>query len=357
MLSSRFYLYLFFISSMMGGSVVVSKVLLQYRYRGSMASLITAIILVICLMLMFYRVQKKFPGQNLAEIMGRTYPGWFKNLFLLYQQLLLYATGSLVLVGTTKVAITFIAPEMHTFHFLFLVSLLIVGTAMLESVPLLKMMEIAAVITIPIYILFTARVLTDETMLSDSIIEATTYITVFPNFNAVTAATFVFMSCTNMLVFFRHIEFIPIKHISVAALIGVANLLACYFVPIGYLGLNGAAEEVFVWQGVLDSMRFNYLPVERMTSVFLLVQLGMSLLFVILCWHSSLQYHDMTKGGGKVKWLFVSFFVASTFIIEYYTDETGLVNWFVGLFSIRLFSELFLLLVLMQAAAIQKRRS
>src|SRR5262249_46918112 len=94
----------------------------------------------------------------------------------------------------------------------------------------------------------------------------------------------------------------------------------------GYLGLGGITDDDDVWFTTMNSMKLPYFFIERFIVVFLMMQIGVSLMFVIICWHSTLQFLKFAKllDGGKHKcWLSLSLLLAVSYVLWQSLDSSA----------------------------------
>jgi spore germination protein KB len=351
MVGRRYYFYLLYLNATVNFVGLIPQILYKNRLGGSVSGLLLSTLVSMLFMVIFHRQMNKFPGKNISQIMYGIFPEWFRKMFLMYYLFLWYCSGLFFLVSLTKISRTFMDPNMSSLLIFILFLILVVYSATLQSESILLMLEIVVLMEVPFHLLVIGRFSTDQLLNTDFMIEAMTYILHYPNFDSLAAASFIFAGYTNILLFNEQIRPIQKKHVIVAGTIGVFVLFTTYFIPIGYSGLQGIGKEVFVWLTTADSMHFEYLFVQRMTYILLLVYIGISLMFIILSWHSSLQCLNMMifKNGGTAKWVAISFFVVVAFFVHQYTDEINLLRFFIWLLNIRFVSDIVLIIILLRS--------
>lgn len=352
MIGRRFYLYLMYINAWVSAMGFIPQILYKNRFGGSISSIILATLTGMLLIVLFQRQMNKFPGQNISQIMKGIFPEWFRKLFLIFNLILMYCNGVYFLVSMTQLVKTYVIPNM-SYVWIFIIFLaLIVFSSMLQSDSILFMLEFVVMLPIPVYLFIIGKFLTDDLVISDSILEAMTYILHWPNYSSLAAATCIFTGYTPLLIFNKQIRPIPKKHLIIAGVFGFFVLFTCYLIPIGYLGLHGVGKEVFVWLTTTDSMRFENFLVDRTIFILLFFHIGISLMFVILCWHSSLQFLKMIKikNGENIKWIAIFFFLVAASFAQYSIDETSILRFFTWFLNLRLASDITLMLILWRAA-------
>jgi hypothetical protein len=350
MLGQRYYVYLFYINALVNVTAFIPQILYKNRFNGSLSSLGLSTLIGTFLIILFQTQIKKFPGQNIAQIMDRLFPKWFQKTFLFLNFTLQIFAGMLFLISNTQIVTLFLTPNSIIVFYIFL--LLIVFVIMNQTYSILYMLEIIVLLATPLYLFIMLRFFTDDLVMVDSIKQSWIYLMHFPKMNSVASGLFVFTGFTNFLIYGEHI--LPISKKKLLIVLGIICfvLFSSYFVPIGYFGLNGVGKESYVWATTVDSMRFDYFFLERMVSIFILVQIGVTLMYIIVSYHSSLQYLQlMTKNvGGRSKWVGIFVVVISALITQHFTDEFRLLKLFNYFFIFRIILDLFLMLILLFAS-------
>ncbi|KGA96991.1 hypothetical protein BALCAV_0212905 [Alkalihalobacillus alcalophilus ATCC 27647 = CGMCC 1.3604] len=222
--------------------------------------------------------------------------------------------------------------------------LLIVFSIMSKTNSILFMLEMTVLFVTPFLLLIVLRFSTDNLVLIDSIKQSLTYFMHLPKMNSVVSSLFVFTGFTNLLVFSQHIQPFNRKHLIIISTVVCLVLYAAYFIPIGYFGLNGVGVESYVWVTTIDSMRIDYFFLERLVIIFILILIGITLMYIIISFHSSLKFFQMmTRDFGGLRWIVIFIIVLSGFITQYYLEEFSLLKFFHSFFIFRIISDLSLL--------------
>lgn len=350
MLRQRYYIYLFSINAIVCLAAFIPQFLYKNRYNGSLSSLVISTLAGTLLLFLFQVQIKKFPGQNISGMLNRVLPGVLKKLFLSLNYILSIFTGVLFLTSIMQIIREFLTLNSTIIYYFLL--LLIVFSILSETNSILFMLEITILFVTPFFLLILLRFFTDDLVLVDSMKESLTYFMHFPKWHSVVAGLFVFTGFTNSLVYGEHILPFTKKHQFIIWLISCGVLFSSYFIPIGYFGLKGVGLENYVWITTIDSMHINYFFLERIVLVFILVLIGVTLMYLILTYHSSMKFLQMmTKDyGGKTKWVGIFIIVISAFITQYYTDEINLMIFFFYFFVFRIFMDLILIVLLFFAS-------
>ncbi|MGD6830993.1 hypothetical protein ACQCT5_02430 [Sutcliffiella halmapala] len=346
MLRQRYYIYLFSINALVSLAAFIPQFLYKNRYNGSLTSLAISTLAGSLLLFLFQAQMKKFPGQNISGMLNRVLPGLLKKSFLSLNYILSILTGVLFLSSIMQIIGEFLTLNSSIIYYFFL--LLIVFSILSETKSLLFMLEITILFVTPVFLLVLLRFFTDDLVLVDSIKESLTYFKHFPKWQSLVAGLFVFTGFTNLLVYSEHILPFTKKHLFIIWIISCAVLFSSYFIPIGYFGLNGVGLENHVWITTIDSMHINYFFLERIVLVFILVLIGVTLMYLVLTYHSSMKFLQMMTEdyGGKTKWVGIFIIVISAFITQNYLDEINLLRFFIFFFVFRIFMDLILIVLL-----------
>lgn len=350
MLGQRYYVYLFFINALVSVTAFIPQLLYRNRYNGSITSLALSTLAGTILILFFQAQIKNFPRKKFSDILNSVLSKVLKKSFLSLNFILSIFSGVLILNSIMLIIGEFFNLNSTIIYYFFL--LLIVFSILNETNSILFMLEITIVFVTPFLLLILLRFFTDNLVLFDSINESMTYIMHFPKINSVLSGLFVFTGFTNILVYSEHIRPFTKKHLLIILIIICCVLYSSYFIPIGYFGLNGVGMENYVWVTTIDSMHINYFFLERIVLVFFLVLIGITLMYLILTYHSSIKFLQMLTEdfGGKIKWVGILIVVISALITQYYTDEINLLKFFIYFFIFRIILDLILFFILICAS-------
>lgn len=356
MLRQRYYIYLFYLNAMVNVIAFIPQILYRSRFNGSITSLFLATLCGITLIILFQTQIKNFPGKNISEIMRTILPRGIQKTFLLLNFTLSTFSGILFLNSIILVIEEFSDLDSTTIFYCLLI--LIVFTIMIQTNSILFMLEITALFVTPFIILIVLRFFTDKLVWIDSINQSFTYLLYFPKMSSVISALFVFTGITNLLVYSEFIRPLNKKHLYIIVGIICFILYASYFIPIGYFGLNGVGKENYVWVTVTDNLKIDYFFLERVVIVFILILIGLTLMYTILSYHSSIKtLQMMAEGlGGKLKWTGIFIVASSSIVTHHYLNQMDLLSSFLCFFIFRTCLDLILIFILMWASRKQRQR-
>ncbi|WP_235864096.1 hypothetical protein [Sutcliffiella halmapala] len=350
MLGQRYYIYLFYINAVVSVTAFIPQLVYKNRYNGSLTSLALSTLAGTILLLVFQSQIRKFPRQNLSEILNRVLPSFFKKSFLALNFTLSIFSGILFLHSIMQIIGEFLTLNPNLIFYCIL--LLIVLSILSETNSLLFMLEMTVLFATPLILLILLRFFTDDLVLWDSINESLTYVMHSPKMNSVVAGLFVFTGFTNFLIYSEHIRPFSKRYLWLAWTIICVIFSFSYFIPIGYFGLNGVGIENYVWITTIDSMHVDYFFLERVVIVFILALIGITLMYLILIYHSSIKFLQMMTAdfGGKTKWSGIGIVVISALITQFYVDEINLMKLFLYFFVFRIILDLLSIFLLFCAS-------
>lgn len=354
MLGQRYYLYIFYINGLVSVTAFIPQLLYKNRFNGTLSSLVLSTLAGVILIYVFQTQIKNFPEKSITEILNSLFPYSIKNTFLFLNFILSIISGTLFLRSIMIIVERFLdINSMLVFYFLML---LIIFTILSKTTSILFMMEIIIIFATPFLVLILLRFFTDNLVLLDSISQSLTYIMHIPKIDAVVGGLFVFTGFTNLLVYSEYIRPFSSKQLYIVLGIICSVLYSIYFIPIGYFGLNGVEMENYVWITTVDSMRIDYFFLERIILLFILVLVGISLMYIIITYHSSLKLLQFITGdlGGKLKWIVIVIVIISCLISQQFLDEFSLIRFFNGLFVFRIILDLIILSILLYASKRQQ---
>ncbi|WP_165930731.1 hypothetical protein [Paenibacillus sp. BK033] len=339
MLQIRYYYFLLYLNFIVCMIEFTPKLIYSGRYTSSLCSLLVALLLTGLMIVFFEKLMSRFSGQSIAQIMSGSIARLVqKSLFFCYF-VLSYGSGLIFLISYTQIIHKFICPDISSGLLFGVFLVLLVFASLIESRSVLYMLEIAVLFQIPFIIIMILLFLLDSNIHFDFLLEAATYIRHWPSYEMIAAGAFLFNGYMSRLVFNEHlVNSKPMKPFIILFTAGLLLLLSYYFIPIGYLGLKGIDSDMDVWFTTTNSMRLPYFFIERFLVIFLMVQLGISLMFVMVCWHSSLQFLRQANlfKGGKQKWIWVSLLLAASCALRPYMDVSTVRNSFGWLLNVKL---------------------
>lgn len=354
MLGQRYYIYLFYINALVSVTAFIPQILYKNRFNGSLTSLVLSTIAGIILISVFQTQIKIFPGKSLSDILNGLFQGSLQKGILFLYFILSIVSGTLFLNSIMKIIEKFLFLNSNMIFYSILT--LIVFSIMIETISILYMLEIILLFVTPFLLLILFRFFTDNLVWVDSISQSMTYLMHLPKLNSVVSGLFVFTGFTNLLVYYEYIR--PFNRKQLIIILGIIwfVLFSLYFIPIGYFGLNGVENEKYVWITTIDSMRIDYFFLERIVLLFILVLVGITLMYIILSYHSSLKFFQLITGdaGGKLKWIVIAIVVISGIITQQFVDDFSLIKFFNYFFILRIILDLTIIFILLYASRRQQ---
>ncbi|SEO01613.1 hypothetical protein [Paenibacillus sp. OV219] len=327
MLQSRYYYFLMYLNFIVSMIEFTPTLIYAGRYKSSLISLLAALLLAGIMILVFEMQLNRFQGQSISKIMKGAITPILQKLLFVCSLILSYWIGFIYLISFAQIAHKYISPELSAGS-LFMVFLLLAGfSSLMDSKSTLFMLEIVVVFSIPVLAILILVFTLDPNIRIDFILEAATYIRSWPSYPMLAAGAFLFNGYMARIVFNEHLKRSkPKKWHLVVVSIGLLLILAYYFIPIGYLGLGGIKGDDNVWFTTMNSMKLPYFFIERFIVVFLMMQIGVSLMFVIICWHSSLQFLKFAfqMDGGKHQWISFTLLLVVSYMLWKFIDAAAI---------------------------------
>ncbi|WP_164545599.1 hypothetical protein [Paenibacillus albus] len=327
MLQSRYYYYLMYLNFIVSMIEFTPSLIYAGRYKSSFISLLAALLLAGIMSLVFETQLNRFQGQSISKIMKGAITPVMQKLLFLCSLLLSYWIGLIYLISFAHIAHKYISPDISAGSLFGVFLLLAAFSSLLDSKSTLFMLELVALFSIPVLLVLILVFALDPNIRIDFILEAATYVRNWPSYPMLAAGVFLFNGYMARIVFNEHLKSSkPKKWHLVVMTIGLLLVVAYYFIPIGYLGLGGIKGDDNVWFTTMNSMKLPYFFIERFIVVFLMMQIGVSLMFVIVCWHSSLQFlkFALLMDGEKHKWLLFALLLVVSYMLWKLMDSAAI---------------------------------
>lgn len=339
MLHSRYYYFLMYLNFIVCMIEFTPRLIYSGRYTSSLSSLLVALLITSVMVIVFERQMNRFAGVPITQIMSGVISRGVQKVLFLCNLLFSYWVGLIFLATIAQIAHKFISPDLSTGLLFGVFLFLVVSISLLDSKSILFMLGVVVLFLIPFSVIMVLIFASDPNVRFDFIVEAASHVRHWPSYPMVAAGAFLFNGYTNRLIFNEHLQRShPKKQHIVVVAIGLLLLLTYYFIPIGYLGLDGLGSDDDVWATTTNSMELPYFLIDRFLIVFLMISISTSLMFVIICWHSSLQFLKLANllDGGKHKWLSISLLLFVSFFLWLFLDETAIRNSFHWYLNIKL---------------------
>lgn len=336
--------------------VYVPSTLLKFRFEGAVMSLPFGVFIGSVFIYLFQSSLNKFDFKDITEILSDLTPNWIRSPLLIILGSIGFITGLLTLLAFNNIAIRYLNPEIAGINLITIFSLfIIISVVNLSSSQVLYTLETLLILNLPLILLVTFQVFTNDYITWNSILEVLSHWREFPSWNALAASVFVFSGFTHMMIFYRAFnEKVKIQRFWFLPLLGLFNLATTFFIPIGLLGADGVIEYTFPWVVTADSLQFEYGPVERIISVFLLLYLSISVLSVIVQWHVSSQLilglmNTRRLGEKKTKiftWIILGIFGVFVLVAENILIEEQIFHFGETWLNIRFLTETFTVFIM-----------
>ncbi|MBM7563170.1 hypothetical protein [Paenibacillus sacheonensis] len=297
----RYFYYHVFYVGMINIMMFVPTLLIRDRFHGAVSGMLVAIAISSVMSLVTMACFERFPGLGYPEISDLYLPRWLTKVNILSAALFVWLpSGIIVLYSYAETARMFFYPDMPPLVNLILLAGAAAWASCQSTRTVQFIQEIAMVLITPLIILFLLKAITNENMNWDAIRYVAGYVRIAPSFITIAASTFLFSGYMSLVLFNRmHEEGFKFKFRWVVPLFSSLFLAVTFFVPIGFHGTVGVQEYVYLWSMTADSMALDYGFINRVLYVFLLMFTGISLLYVMNTWHTTIHFIRYTLNGYK----------------------------------------------------------
>ncbi len=309
---NRYYIYLVLLNMMVNVIIFVPKILIEYRYEGAVMGVLIAIPIGLALNYFYCKAINKFPEQGLPEILVNSKRRWLKILHLGGIQLIWFSAGMITLVGFIDILERFINPEMPKLLILAIYLAAVFLIIQLPTQRVIYFLEIVLFLNTPFLSFIIFKAFFNDYLSWDSILEVGTYIFQTPSLKSIAAATYCFSGYASLIIFNRVIKGkLKFRNFIAVFLLGIFNLFTTFFIPIGFHGSDGAQEYLYPWISTSDSLKLDYGLIERVSYIFLMFYMSITLISISVHWHVA---YELIMGMFKEKiskrknWLILSIF-------------------------------------------------
>ncbi|THF83760.1 hypothetical protein [Cohnella fermenti] len=365
---NRYFYYHVFYIGMMNVMLFVPFILIQNRFNGAVSGILLSIAIGTVMSIGTIRSYRQFPEMGLPEILKRFMPPWLVAV-MLYLSSLLWLGGAVIVTYTFSQTIgMFFNPDMNHYQFLLLVIVASVFAGSRSTRTVQFANEILFWLCLPFLVFILAKALTNPYMSWDAVRVVAGYVSEFPSFKVLAAATFFFTGYLNLTLFNRLFPAnFRINHLWAIPLLGAFFGFVSFFIPIGLHGTVGVEQYVYVWSVTADSMFLKYGFIQRVLFLFLIMFTLLSLMFMMNVFHASMEYikasHPRSKPQPeqvpvpKTNWLLCSVFGALCFLFSLWANQ-GRSQWATGAWlSVRFLFEIMSFILIVVLAIIEKRRA
>ncbi|HZG78150.1 MAG TPA: GerAB/ArcD/ProY family transporter, partial [Paenibacillus sp.] len=270
----------------------VSVILQEDRYDGAVPSILIGIPAGAAMLIVFVLLFRRFPRQGLPEILNLAVPPWLGKPFMLLQTALWFVGGFVMLLYISEVTKRFINPDFAPVEALALFLTVVVLFANMPSDRILYLVEIILILAAPFLVFVIGKAVFSDSLMLDSMREVSTHALEMPSILAFNGSVYLFSGFMALCIFNRVIAPDVKKWwaYAVVTAFGAAMLLISFFLPIGFHGADGVLAWTYPWFSTADSLRLKYGFVERLLFFFLLTNVMISVVAIILYWHTALEF-------------------------------------------------------------------
>ncbi|MDN3015987.1 GerAB/ArcD/ProY family transporter [Paenibacillus sp. BSR1-1] len=287
---TRHFFYIVMLTMMLNIILNVPMVLVQDRFHGSIISIVISIIIGSLFIFLFIIGMSRFPKKGLPEIFHEKFPAYIRNPYLVFLGIMWMASGTFALVSYSYVVKLYLNPEMNLLLILGFLLFIIIFGASKKTDSILYLTEIIIVIAAPMVAFILFKAITSKFFYFDHIKRMGHFIWQIPSYSSISAATYIFIGYINLAIVNRFIDSRKlIKVLWTLPIIGIFVLCSTFFIPMGFLGVNGVNDVVFPWIFITDSLRMEFGFIERVLYLTLCLYLLLVLLFGIITWHIGLK--------------------------------------------------------------------
>jgi len=362
---ARYFYYHVIYVGMINIMIFVPWTLLQQRFHGAVSAMAIAIVYGTVVAYATTSLYLKYPGMGFSDILRAYFPRGLAVPLNLIGAAVWASAGILVVYAYSTTIQQFFNPDMNPYLFLLLMTLAGVWGGSRSTRTVQFAQEILLLISAPLILMILFKAIFSSWLDWNAIRTTAGYVTQPPNFFAFCAASFVFAGCNTLAVFNRLLPAgTKVRFRWIIPLFCTFFLLVSFFIPIGFHGTVGVGEYLYVWSVTADSMIMEYGFVYRVLYVFLMLYTALSLMFAMNTWHTAMEFvkacHPKYEPRpdeypvGAANWWITLSFGALTVAYAFWADETRNQAFNQYWLIVRVFIDLFVVLVL--GALLVRRR-
>jgi len=330
---SRFLFYLILINMLAYMVSITPRILITGSNKGTILSLVLALIVGIVLSYILVIIFRSFPGQGLPEILKAYTPKWVATPVLLVMALAWYIAGVFTLTIYTFIILRFLTPEMSIYIIVLSFVVIVTYGVFMKTKNILYMSEIVFIIVVPFIFFVQMKGYLNKDLNWDYVKVALMEINHLPNYGAFSSSLFIVIGTANLVIFnriFTNLKKPSGKGIALLTLVCAYVLATTYFLPIGFGGFDSLDNALFPWIMTSDSMRMKFGIIERIVFIFMGAFLALGTVSMVMHWHVALQLLTGVFYFKRFKWksynltfpLFIVFFWAiAIFLVKQLTTE------------------------------------
>lgn len=232
----------------------------------------------------------RFPGMDFIDLLQAYTSSSVRISVTIYFAILWYIAGLITLIMTVFLLITFLTPEMSIYTITLSIVITVFFGVLLKSKSVLFTLEIVFILMIPVGVLMFFKLYSASEVDWDQARLALMHINQMPKYSSIAATFFMFLGCSNLIVFNRYFkEKQKLSSLSLAAIgiFGVFMLVTSYFIPIGLSGFDQIDRLIFPWTSSADAVRMKFGIIERVVFIFMFLFVTLAFVSIIIHWHVS----------------------------------------------------------------------
>jgi hypothetical protein len=317
----RYFYYLIFVNMLVNVVAYVPRLLIRDRFHGSIMAVPIAVLIGGGMMLIFSRLMRHFPEQDLAQIYKSVYPGWLAKSMLLLIVIVWLTAGMFQLLVYSEFTLRFINPDIPEKILYLLFGSVVLYAARNKTESILYQLEITLVLSTPLIGFILIKALVNESMRWDSVFTVLQAYGKAPQISSIAATSYLFSGYANLVVFNRVFPSLPIKWLWLMIPLGFLITGSSFLIPIGYLGADGVSDYVFAWMSASDSMRVEFGFIERVMFIFYGLYGLITFVSMIIHWHVALELGKSVffkgKAGRKQDYIMIGSLVVLLIVLVY----------------------------------------
>lgn len=319
---NRFLFYLIIINMLTNMVSITPRILIAGSYSGTILSLVLALIFGITLTYFLIILFSRFPGQGLPEILQAHSPKWVATPVLLFMAVTWYIAGLFTLIIYTFIIIRFLTPEMSIYTVVLTFVIVVSYGVFMTTKNILYMSEIIFILVVPFILFVQLKGYSDPTLNWDYIRVALMQVNHLPDYGAFTSSLFIVVGTANLVIFnrfFAKLKKPTAKGMVILTVICTFVLATTYLLPIGFGGFDSLENSLFPWIMTSDSMHMKYGVIERIVFIFIGAFLALSVVSMVINWHTSIQLFSSVFYFKRFKWKSINltypFFIVMFWIV------------------------------------------
>ncbi|MCZ8517072.1 hypothetical protein O9H85_32930 [Paenibacillus filicis] len=289
-MKTHYFFYLVLMDMLINIMVYVPDILFEDRFNGAIMSMLLTIPLSTTLAYLLSIGLMKFPGMGLPEIFKLTFPVWIRTPVLIYLGINWSIGVWIALTNFAILAKRYINPDLSLVAVLLFFLAVVGWGAVQNSRTVLYVTEIITLLNVPLIFFIMIKAFTSSYMRWKEIFSMGAFAFNWPTWSSLSAATYLFNGYIEMVILHREFEGkFTTKYHWIIPIMGLLSFITTFAVPIGFHGLMAVGDYPYPWVVTADSMRFKLGFVERVVFVFLLLYIGISIMYGIVAWHNSIE--------------------------------------------------------------------